>query len=1086
MNRALVLALALGAAGCVLWLLLVTGEAPRRGPGPAAEEPPGAPAVAPATTELERDDVPEVEEAPPSAPVAAERAPAREALATPLEQELARAHWVEGRLVFPEGTPADEELFVTANGKDFGDGSDHRARVEPGGSFRVAFSEKSRSGWFTLEGKYLYLPEVVRWKRGETAQPVVLEPLLGSRIAGRAILPPDVEAANVGGRVQLYSHRQESWGTNYEQKGSREVTAELAFSFEALPVGARYDVGYDGETLVGSIGSLSLRPGESRSIELELRPGITLSGVVRDESGAPRGGVDINATSQRESGFWGADRHRSGKSRDDGSFRLGALSPGRIELATSCEGFEPVRLELGELEEGTARAGLELVLKSGLAIEGLVRWPDGSPAEATIDLEPHRSMLEWNRDLQSVQGKSSADGRFRISGLAEASYRVKAQATKTEEVTVTSELTGKERKKKQRSQWKAEIESVAAGTGDLVLTLSTGLAVEGRVVDDLGLALAAFWVRARRVDTAEPWIAWDDPLARSFRDTDGSFRLEGFTPGEWELVASAADHADSAPVRVTVPATAPVQLVVPREALVSGVVLDPAGQPVAGAVVMTAEEEEPNTWDFSEGPSDRTDAQGAFRLRSLPPGANRIEARAPGHATARVTVEAAAGQELAGVVLQLAAGATILGEVLGAGGRPEAGVSVHVSGLDDSVETDAGGRFEARGVEPGDVWLSAETSDGLRLHRNVEVAEGETVRVRLAPPEGGTVRLSGHVRLGGEAKADVNVYASRMREEDEESASSSSSSQTDAEGAYELTLPGPGRYHVGVHGGTVSWNALLDVPATEAFVFDVDVPVGRVSGRVTDASGAPLENVLVRSEPEQHENEAHGSGQALTDAEGRYELALPPGRHAVVAGGDHGWPSSGRAYCEARAGGLVVGENAHLRNVDLVLTSGGTLEGVVRTADGSRTGHVSIWSRSDSGDRHVGWSDEDGAFEIGGLAPGTHWVGASSEGRATAERVRVEIEAGATRRVELVLVRATRVHVLVRDAGGAPLGSELEVTDATGRSFPVQSLEKGEAWAGPLTPGSYTVRARREGQVAEQALELGGGEEQREVVLTFE
>jgi hypothetical protein len=59
----------------------------------------------------------------------APRAPSaslREAPPTALDAELARAHWVEGRVVFPPGPPRDEVAFVVADGRDVGRGSDHR------------------------------------------------------------------------------------------------------------------------------------------------------------------------------------------------------------------------------------------------------------------------------------------------------------------------------------------------------------------------------------------------------------------------------------------------------------------------------------------------------------------------------------------------------------------------------------------------------------------------------------------------------------------------------------------------------------------------------------------------------------------------------------------------------------------------------------------------------------------------------------------------------------------------------------------------------------------------------------------------
>src|SRR5688572_11060144 len=49
--------------------------------------------------------------------------------------ELADAIWVEGRVVLPPGTPADEHVEVIADGASFAHRELHRAPIGPDGSF---------------------------------------------------------------------------------------------------------------------------------------------------------------------------------------------------------------------------------------------------------------------------------------------------------------------------------------------------------------------------------------------------------------------------------------------------------------------------------------------------------------------------------------------------------------------------------------------------------------------------------------------------------------------------------------------------------------------------------------------------------------------------------------------------------------------------------------------------------------------------------------------------------------------------------------------------------------------------------------
>ncbi|NOT31958.1 MAG: hypothetical protein HOP15_16045, partial [Planctomycetes bacterium] len=353
----------------------------------------------------------------------------------------------------------------------------------------------------------------------------------------------------------------------------------------------------------------------------------------------------------------------------------------------------------------------------------------------------------------------------------------------------------------------------------------------------------------------------------------------------------------------------------------------------------------------------------------------------------------------------------------------------------------------------------------------------------------------GRVRAGGEPLADAQVFAHRARGDgnaEDGPQATSSSTQSDAEGVYELALPGAGRYALMLHSGnfgSLSWSTTLDVPEVTEFVFDVAIPLGRISGRVTNAAGAALAEIWVQAEPERHEGSAHGGARTQTDEDGRYELALPAGTHAVSAGGDMGWGSDEAGkYVAERVSALVVSENGHVRGIDFVLSAGGTLAGSVRAPDGTPARWVQIWSGDAERVRTIGWCQDSGSFHIRGLEPGTHWICATSQdNRATSAATRVELEAGKTTRVELELVPATLVRVRVRDAAGAEVGCEIEVLDGETRRQPLHSGgELGETLVGPLGAGRYTVRARREEKLVELAFEVSATQPNLELELAFE
>ena len=1088
MFRVLVALLALVAVlGIVLWRVGSSG--PRRSAAaqvyvdaPSQERTSAVELVAPAATEGA--------DAHPSPSEATARAPAREETSSAeREAELARAQWVEGRVTFPPGTPPDEELFVTADGRDFEDGSNQRVRVGRDGSFRVAFSEKTRSGRLVLEGRYLYLPDVVRWKP-DAPQPVVLEPRLGGRILARIVAPSGVDAGRIGGVLRLSVNRSESGGPWYEERGKQPLAADSATAFDALAPGQELTLLYDGDAFVGRSAPVAVEAGKAHAIEIALRRGVVLAGGVRDEQRAPLAGVEVNARAEGRVAL-SLDGKRHAETAADGSFRLPALVPGKLDLEAELEGYVPAHLELGKLEEGVERTDLELVLARGGSISGVVRWPDGTPAEASVEASPHmdpRSLLR-RPDFDPIEAKCDADGRFRITGLSEGAYLVRASATKTDVVQETSKLTGRQLEKKKRAKWSAERDGVTADSGELDLVLSAGLVISGRVLDDRGVPLSEFRVWANRVRDDGAFLFGNAEPSRLYRDADGSFALEGLEPGTWRLYASSDGHAGVEGVVIEVPAAAPVELVLPREARVSGVVLDAGGAPCAGAEVKEVRSGAGLIRSLGDDEDNRTDAQGRFELGGFPTG--RIVLVASGSAGAPsepLELELVAGETHGGLVLHLRPGATLVGEVVDSDGRPESDVNVYLyssrGGFSNSLATDASGRFEARGLPPGELRVTAQTHDGLSLHQSVTVSEGETAHVRLVAPRVELVHLRGRLSAGGEPLARAFVYASRAERQAGETTSTSSPGQADAEGAYEISLAA-GRYNLMIQSSSFSWRTPVDVPAVAEFTFDIAIPCGRVSGRVTDSSGAALKGIRVRSESQRRDGAASGSGNDDTDGEGRYELLLPAGTHALTAGGVRSRSSEGeRQYALARVEDVTVGEGGHVRGIDFELREGGILAGTVRSADGVPVGRAQVWTSEGEGTKLLGMSGSDGSFRFGGLATGALWVGATSESQA-ARAARVVIEAGKTASVDFALASATILCVRVRDASGAAVGAGLEVLDADGRSHPQRVNPKCVGF-GPLPPGRYTVRARRQEKAAERAIELTGTEPETELELVLQ
>ena len=217
-------------------------------------------------------------------------------------------------------------------------------------------------------------------------------------------------------------------------------------------------------------------------------------------------------------------------------------------------------------------------------------------------------------------------------------------------------------------------------------------------------------------------------------DANGSFTLPELKQGEW------VNWTVSAPGFLTLDHTSfgrdqngayringewPIRL--PRVANISGRVLGPDGNPLAGAPVSIDTSVRMPQYSCTTGNYRETvtDTDGRFTLKDIPPGSHAIYY--PSHAAQSIPakgvygsliVEPKDGQELNDLTIDLSQStAGVEGQVLGPDGNPLAGTAVMLSRLRDwkegnlsnsqpsgpnpSSKTDAQGRFKLTGIGPG-------------------------------------------------------------------------------------------------------------------------------------------------------------------------------------------------------------------------------------------------------------------------------------------------------------------------------------------------------------------------------------------------
>ncbi len=136
--------------------------------------------------------------------------------------------------------------------------------------------------------------------------------------------------------------------------------------------------------------------------------------------------------------------------------------------------------------------------------------------------------------------------------------------------------------------------------------------------------------------------------------------------------------------------------------------------------------------------------------------------------------------------------------------------------------------------------------------------------------------------------------------------------------------------------------------------------LGYVSGNVIDVVGTPLNGIAV-----------YASGnQITTDVNGNYTLVTDPGELNVIAN----YQLQNAQYVEASSVNVTVEVGEITKNVDFVLSEGGSLCGWVTTNGVDALPDVPVVAFKNSLNEGDGISDENGYFEINGISTGTYSV----------------------------------------------------------------------------------------------------------------
>lgn len=563
-------------------------------------------------------------------------------------------------------------------------------------------------------------PATVEVEDPDAGDEVILHLEPGATLVGRIVGPRGEPV--IGARI-LASPRGGITGTN-TQLG--ESDGEGRYRLDGLGPGL-HDIEVRHPSFRPLRQEVEVELGETVA-DLELAPGLSISGQVVDERGTAVSGAVVRAVPRFEQRSMMGMGSPSGVD-GEGRFELAGLAPGIYDLIADHPERGRTAREV-RLEESALR-DVELRLEPGIVLEGQVTGIEFD-ALAQIRIIAFRSAgspseIGSTRSFRSFDTSLDFEGRFELRGLSPGRWIVTARhEPDARTVQETIEL----------------VADVAPEPLVLRFEVEDAVNLSGVVQRD-GVAVAGARVEAR---ASLP----SGGRRSTVTDHVGRFEMRDLAAAEWRVSAQSAGAAAFEQVQVRADTEIVLDL---EETRVSLLVLDAATrEPLADASAIIVGE----AGIVESTLRQVTDRDGRLEVAAIP-GAVTVNVERAGYAKAHARVDLMPGESRE-VIVELSAGHPLTVEILGLDDTPYEGQAFAMLRSPDGSAPSTGQQRRSPGrivldAVPAGSWIVEVHAEGFAPSRAaVTTPTDQPVRVRLE--QGGRVRVS-IPELAGEQRAFV-------------------------------------------------------------------------------------------------------------------------------------------------------------------------------------------------------------------------------------------------------------------------------------------------------------------------------------------